>query len=61
MSLSNTLKYATSVACLATCLGATGASAAEREFALVFKVLNNAFSPPIDAGCQAAARRNLAT
>ena len=33
------------------------ARAAEREFALVFKVLNNAFSPPIDAGCKAAAKK----
>ncbi len=32
------------------------ASAAQREFALVFKVLNNAFSPPIDKGCKAAAK-----
>ena len=36
---------------------AAAARAAEREFALVFKVLNNAFSPPIDAGCQAAAAK----
>jgi ribose transport system substrate-binding protein len=56
MALSKILKYAISIACVATCVGATGASAAEREFALVFKVLNNAFSPPIEAGCQAAAK-----
>ena len=36
---------------------ATQANAAEREFALVFKVLNNAFSPPIEQGCQAAAKK----
>jgi ribose transport system substrate-binding protein len=57
MSLSKTLKLTASLACVAMCLGATGANAAEREFALVFKVLNNAFSPPIDAGCQAAAKK----
>ena len=36
---------------------AVQANAEEREFALVFKVLNNAFSPPIQAGCEAAAKK----
>lgn len=44
-------------ACLAGGLLAAPAQAADREFALVFKVLNNAFSPPIDAGCKAAAAK----
>ncbi|GGE11499.1 ABC transporter substrate-binding protein [Aureimonas endophytica] len=54
-----TPRLATMVAagCLAAGALAAPASAAEREFALVFKVLNNAFSPPIDAGCQAAAKK----
>lgn len=42
--------------CLTGSLAASPASAAQREFALVFKVLNNAFSPPIDKGCKAAAK-----
>lgn len=42
--------------CLAGTMAASPASAAQREFALVFKVLNNAFSPPIDKGCKAAAK-----
>ncbi|MDQ0474762.1 sugar-binding protein [Labrys wisconsinensis] len=45
-----------SLACLALGLAAQPAAAAQREFALVFKVLNNAFSPPIDQGCKAAAK-----
>ena len=38
------------------CLGLAGQPVQAKEFALVFKVLNNAFSPPIDHGCQAAAK-----
>ena len=56
MSLSK-LKLTLSMACLAVGMTATQANAAEREFALVFKVLNNAFSPPIEEGCQAAAKK----
>lgn len=56
MSTTQHLKAAVAAACLAGALAAP-AQAAEREFALVFKVLNNAFSPPIDAGCKAAAAK----
>ena len=45
-----------SLTCLAIGMTVAQAGAAEREFALVFKVLNNAFSPPIEQGCQAAAK-----
>ncbi|MBA1139850.1 sugar-binding protein [Mesorhizobium neociceri] len=57
MSLSKTLKTTLSLACLAIGMTAVQANAEEREFALVFKVLNNAFSPPIQAGCEAAAKK----
>ncbi len=50
------LGAALSVACLLAPVGGSSAFAAQREFALVFKVLNNAFSPPIDKGCKAAAK-----
>ena len=50
------ISTALSLACLAIGMTAAQAGAAEREFALVFKVLNNAFSPPIEEGCQAAAK-----
>lgn len=56
MSLSGSLKFALSSAAIALCAFASTANAADREFALVFKVLNNAFSPPIDAGCKDAAK-----
>jgi ribose transport system substrate-binding protein len=56
MSLIAKLCAGLSLACIATGLAASPASAAQREFALVFKVLNNAFSPPIDQGCKAAAK-----
>lgn len=55
MSMIKSLATALSVACVTASLGMP-AQAADREFALVFKVLNNAFSPPIDAGCKAAAK-----
>ena len=57
MSLSKTLRTTLSLACLAIGMTAAQANAEEREFALVFKVLNNAFSPPIQAGCEAAAKK----
>ena len=57
MSLSKTLTTTLSIACLAIGMTAVQAKAEEREFALVFKVLNNAFSPPIQAGCEAAAKK----
>ena len=57
MSLSKTLRTTLSIACLAIGMTAVQANAEEREFALVFKVLNNAFSPPIQAGCEAAAKK----
>lgn len=57
MHLSRKLKITLSVACLAIGMTAAQANAAEREFALVFKVLNNAFSPPIKQGCEAAAKK----
>jgi ribose transport system substrate-binding protein len=56
MSLSTGLKTTLSLACLALGMTVLQANAQEREFALVFKVLNNAFSPPIEQGCQAAAK-----
>ena len=55
MSMTKSLSAALSVAAITASL-AMPADAADREFALVFKVLNNAFSPPIDAGCKAAAK-----
>ncbi|WPE22965.1 sugar-binding protein [Shinella zoogloeoides] len=57
MSLSGSLKFTLSSAAIALCAFASTANAADREFALVFKVLNNAFSPPIDAGCKDAAKK----
>ena len=56
MSIHRSLSAALSVAFVTASLGAMPAQAADREFALVFKVLNNAFSPPIDDGCKAAAK-----
>ena len=50
------ISTALSLTCLAIGMTAAQAGAADREFALVFKVLNNAFSPPIEQGCQAAAK-----
>ena len=57
MHLSRKLKITLSAACLGIGMTAAQADAAEREFALVFKVLNNAFSPPIKQGCEAAAAK----
>jgi ribose transport system substrate-binding protein len=57
MPTTTRLSAAAALLCVAAGLPGAPASAAEREFALVFKVLNNAFSPPIDEGCQAAAAK----
>ena len=57
MLLTTKLGTAAALVCFAAGLAGSPARAAEREFALVFKVLNNAFSPPIDAGCKAAAEK----
>lgn len=57
MSIASKLAAGASLAVVAMGLASASASAAEREFALVFKVLNNAFSPPIEQGCQAAAKK----
>ena len=38
----------------AVALAASPASAQAKTFAMVFKVLNNAFTPPLQAGCKAA-------
>lgn len=56
MSLKTLLKTAVGAAAVAAVM-ASPAMAQEKEFALVFKVLNNAFSPPIKAGCEAAAAK----
>ena len=57
MSLSKKLGTGLAVSCLALAIGAPRADAAQKEFALIFKVLNNAFSPPINKGCEAAAKK----
>jgi len=57
MALTTKFAMTAAMVCFATGLAGTPARAAEREFALVFKVLNNAFSPPIDEGCKAAATK----
>jgi ABC-type sugar transport system substrate-binding protein len=47
-------------ACLAgaVAMGAGMATPAQaKTFAMVFKVLNNAFTPPLQAGCKAAAEK----
>jgi ribose transport system substrate-binding protein len=45
-------------ACLAGAVMVSGAAPAEaKTFAMVFKVLNNAFTPPLQAGCKAAAAK----
>jgi ribose transport system substrate-binding protein len=44
------------VAVAALALGALSASAEARTIAMVFKVLNNAFTPPLQQGCAQAAK-----
>ncbi len=45
-------------AALAAGLAASGPAAAEgKHFAMVFQVLNNAFTPPLQQGCEEAARK----
>jgi ribose transport system substrate-binding protein len=41
-------------ACLASLVGVAAPPAQAKTFAMVFKVLNNAFTPPLQAGCKAA-------
>ena len=52
------------IALLGTCVAAalalasaTATPAQAKTFAMVFKVLNNAFTPPLQAGCKAAAEK----
>ena len=42
---------------LAAVLGVAAPPAEAKTFAMVFKVLNNAFTPPLQAGCKAAAEK----
>ena len=56
MSISAKLGTGLAVSCLLAGVAVQPAHAEGKEFALIFKVLNNAFSPPIDKGCQAAAK-----
>lgn len=45
-------------ACLSGALALSGGTPAQaKTFAMVFKVLNNAFTPPLQAGCKAAAKK----
>lgn len=43
-------------AAVALTLGSNAAHAEGKTFAMVFKVLNNAFTPPLQKGCEAAAK-----
>jgi len=44
------------IAVAALAVGALSASAEARTIAMVFKVLNNAFTPPLQQGCAQAAK-----
>lgn len=53
-------RYGMMGACLASALAlgvGAAAPAQAKTFAMVFKVLNNAFTPPLQAGCKAAAEK----
>lgn len=53
----NTFKTALLATAAVVAMGCTAASSAEtKQIAMIFKVINNAFTPPLQQGCAAAAK-----